>query len=107
MPALCAESARSASHRVGMKRRAARPAFTGRNPRRRHRTATHAVGDAAVDEGLDTYEKTNAQKDLTGEAWAVEHAFVARPDRYARMKKLNLASFVEGKAVYKERRLAF
>ena len=84
MPALCAESARSASHRVGMKRRAAQPAFTGRNPRHRHRAATHAV-----------------------EARAVTHAFVTRPDQYVRMKKLNLATFVEGKVVYQKRGLAF
>ena len=44
---------------------------------------------------LDAYEKANAQKDLTGEAWTIEHAFVTRPDQYLRMKKLKLVLSVQ------------
>jgi predicted amidohydrolase YtcJ len=59
------------------------------------RVATHAVGDAAVDQVLDAYEKANAEKDLTGEGWAIEHAFVTRPEQLPRMKGLGLALSVQ------------
>ena len=53
------------------------------------RVATHAVGDAAVDQVLQGHEKANADKDLTANGWTIEHAFVTRPDQYPRMRKLN------------------
>ncbi len=59
------------------------------------RVATHAVGDAAVDQVLDGYEKANAEKDLTGEGWTIEHAFVTRPEQLPRMKGLKLALSVQ------------
>jgi len=59
------------------------------------RVATHAVGDAAVDQVLDAYEKANAEKDLTGEGWAIEHAFVTRPEQLPRMKGLKVALSVQ------------
>lgn len=59
------------------------------------RVATHAVGDAAVDQVLDAYELANAEKSLTGEGWAIEHAFVTRPEQYARIKKLNVVMSVQ------------
>lgn len=59
------------------------------------RVATHAVGDAAVDEVLDAYELANAEKSISAEGWVIEHAFITRPDQYPRIKKLNLALSVQ------------
>lgn len=59
------------------------------------RVATHAVGDAAVDEVLQGYEMANADKDLRQNGWTIEHAFVTRPDQYPRMKYLNLRLSVQ------------
>jgi predicted amidohydrolase YtcJ len=59
------------------------------------RVATHAVGDAGVDQVLAAYEQAHAQKDLSAEGWAIEHAFVTRPDQYPRMKKLGLVLSVQ------------
>jgi len=57
--------------------------------------AVHAVGDAAVDEVLEGFEKTNAVEDITREGWTIEHAFVTRADQYPRMKALNLRLSVQ------------
>ena len=54
------------------------------------RVATHAVGDAAIDEVLDAYEAANRDAPITGKAWVIEHAFIARPDHYPRMRALGL-----------------
>ncbi|MGB3068310.1 MAG: amidohydrolase [Ottowia sp.] len=59
------------------------------------RAGVHAVGDAAVDEVLRGYEKANKDKDLTKAGWAIEHAFVTRPDQYPRMRALNLRLSVQ------------
>ena len=54
------------------------------------RAATHAVGDAAVDQVLTAYELANKDKPLIGKRWAIEHAFIARPDLVKRMQDLKL-----------------
>ena len=54
------------------------------------RVATHAVGDAAIDEVLAAYEAANAEKSIAGRRWALEHGFIAQPDQIARLKKLDL-----------------
>jgi predicted amidohydrolase YtcJ len=59
------------------------------------RVAVHAVGDAAVDEVLEGFEKANADKDIRQAGWTIEHAFVTRPDQYPRMKNLNLRLSVQ------------
>lgn len=59
------------------------------------RAATHAVGDAALDEVLDAYEAANAEHSIAGKRWAVEHAFVTRPDQLARLKKLDVILSVQ------------
>ena len=59
------------------------------------RVAVHAVGDAAVDEVLEGFEKANAAEDITKEGWTIEHAFVTRPDQYPRMKALGLRLSVQ------------
>ncbi len=54
------------------------------------RVTTHAVGDAALEEALDAYEAADRDKSIVGHRWSVEHAFIARPDLVARLKKLNI-----------------
>jgi predicted amidohydrolase YtcJ len=59
------------------------------------RVATHAVGDAALDEVLDAYEAANAERPIKGERWTVEHAFISGPSEIARMKQLGLVLSVQ------------
>ena len=59
------------------------------------RVATHAVGDAAVDQVLQGYEQAQADKDIRQAGWTIEHAFVSRPDQYPRMKSMNLRLSVQ------------
>ena len=54
------------------------------------RAAVHAVGDAAVDEVLEGFERAHAEKDISRSGWTIEHAFITRPDQYPRIRKLNL-----------------
>ena len=56
------------------------------------RVATHAVGDAAIDLVLDTYEKAHAAKPIAGRRWSIEHAFIGRPDHLPRIKALGLGA---------------
>lgn len=55
------------------------------------RVATHAVGDAAVDEVLDAYEAADRDRSINGKRWTIEHFFIARPDHFPRVKALGLA----------------
>jgi predicted amidohydrolase YtcJ len=59
------------------------------------RVATHAVGDAAIDEVLDAYEVADAEHSIVGKRWTIEHAFVSRPEQLPRMKKLGLILSVQ------------
>jgi len=54
------------------------------------RVATHAVGDAAIDEVLAAYEAANGEKPIVGRRWTIEHGFIPQPDQFPRMKKLGL-----------------
>jgi predicted amidohydrolase YtcJ len=54
------------------------------------RVATHAVGDAAVDEVLDAYEAADRDRSINGKRWTIEHFFIARPDHFARVRALDL-----------------
>jgi predicted amidohydrolase YtcJ len=54
------------------------------------RVATHAVGDAAIDEVLAAYEAANAEHSIAGRRWTIEHGFIPRADQFPRMKKLDL-----------------
>lgn len=54
------------------------------------RVATHAVGDAAIDEVIAAYEAAHSEKSIAGKRWALEHGFIAQPDQIARLKKLDL-----------------
>lgn len=55
------------------------------------RVATHAVGDAAIDLVLDVYEAAHKERSIAGRRWAIEHAFIGRPDHLARLKALDVA----------------
>lgn len=59
------------------------------------RAATHAVGDAAIDQVLDAYEAANADRPIAGKRWTIEHLFVTRPEQFARMKRLDLILSVQ------------
>ena len=59
------------------------------------RVATHAVGDAAVDEVLAGYEAADGERSIRSRRWSIEHAFLPRVDQYPRMKKLGLAISVQ------------
>ncbi|HEY1910549.1 MAG TPA: amidohydrolase [Vicinamibacterales bacterium] len=54
------------------------------------RVATHAVGDAAIDEVLVAYEAANAERSIRGKRWVLEHGFIPDPDQFPRMKALDL-----------------
>jgi predicted amidohydrolase YtcJ len=54
------------------------------------RVATHAVGDAAIDEVLAAYEAANADRSIAGKRWTVEHGFIPQADQFPRMKALDL-----------------
>jgi predicted amidohydrolase YtcJ len=54
------------------------------------RVATHAVGDAAIDEVIEAYEAANAEKSIAGKRWSLEHGFIPQNDQFPRMKTLAL-----------------
>jgi len=54
------------------------------------RVATHAVGDAAIDEVLAAYEAANADQSIAGKRWAIEHGFIPQADQFPRIKALDL-----------------
>jgi len=54
------------------------------------RVATHAVGDAAIDEVLAAYEAANAEHSIVGKRWTIEHGFIPQADQFPRMKALGL-----------------
>jgi hypothetical protein len=54
------------------------------------RVATHAVGDAAIDEVLEAYEAANAEQSIAGKRWAIEHGFIPQADQFPRMKALDV-----------------
>jgi predicted amidohydrolase YtcJ len=59
------------------------------------RIATHAAGDAAVEQVLDAYEAADAVSPIAGQRWAIEHAFLSTPEQRARAKKLGLTMSVQ------------
>lgn len=54
------------------------------------RPSTHAVGDAAVDLVLDAYEAANRDRSIAAERWAIEHAFITRPEQIRRIRDLGV-----------------
>jgi predicted amidohydrolase YtcJ len=58
--------------------------------RRNWRVATHAVGDAAIDEVLAGYEAANEVKSIVGRRWSIEHGFIPAPEHFQRINKLGV-----------------
>ena len=54
------------------------------------RVATHAVGDAAIDEVIAAYEAANAERSIRGKRWTLEHGFIPQADQFPRLKALDL-----------------
>jgi predicted amidohydrolase YtcJ len=54
------------------------------------RVATHAVGDAAIDEVLTGYEAAHAERSIAGKRWTIEHGFIPQADQFPRMQALGL-----------------
>jgi predicted amidohydrolase YtcJ len=54
------------------------------------RLRPHAVGDAAIDEALDSFMAANNDKSIKGRRWMIDHAFLLLPRHYARVKDLGL-----------------
>ena len=54
------------------------------------RVATHAVGDAAIDEVIAAYAAADAEKSIRGKRWALEHGFIPEPDQFQRLMALDL-----------------
>jgi predicted amidohydrolase YtcJ len=59
------------------------------------RPTTHAVGDAGIDEVLAAYSAADKDRSIKGKRWAIEHAFVVRPDQLETIKKLDLSLSVQ------------
>lgn len=55
------------------------------------RVATHAVGDAAMDQVLAGYEAANGEKSIVGRRWTIEHGFIPREDMIPRIKRLSVS----------------
>ena len=58
--------------------------------RRGWRVATHAVGDAAIDQVLAGYEAADARRSIGDRRWTIEHGFIAAADQLARIRELGL-----------------
>jgi predicted amidohydrolase YtcJ len=54
------------------------------------RVATHAVGDAAMDQVLAGYEAADRDKSIAGRRWTIEHGFLPREDQFARINRLGV-----------------
>src|SRR5262249_15440754 len=52
--------------------------------------ATHAVGDAAIDEVLTGYEEADRERSIHGRRWTIEHGFIPQADQFPRMRALEL-----------------
>ncbi len=60
-----------------------------------YRLAVHVVGDAALDQVLDAWEKIDKEQPGTVKGWTIEHAFVVRPEQLDRVKALGLVLSVQ------------
>lgn len=65
-----------------------------------YRVAVHVVGDAALDQVLGVWEQLDKAKPGTVKDWTIEHAFVVRPDQYARMRALGVKVSVQTHLYY-------
>ncbi|MSQ71503.1 MAG: amidohydrolase [Betaproteobacteria bacterium] len=54
------------------------------------RVATHAVGDAAIDQVIAAYALADRDRSIHGKRWVIEHVFIGRPEHYSQMRALDL-----------------
>ena len=54
------------------------------------RLRPHAVGDAAIDQALDSFMAANNDKSIKDRRWMIDHAFLLLPRHYARVKDMGL-----------------
>ncbi len=54
------------------------------------RAATHAVGDAAIEQVIAAYEAASAERSIVGKRWALEHGFLPADDHFERLKSLGV-----------------
>ena len=54
------------------------------------RVATHAVGDAAIQQVLNAYEAADKVRPIAGRRWAIEHGFLPRLDQFPLINRLDL-----------------
>jgi predicted amidohydrolase YtcJ len=59
------------------------------------RAATHAVGDAAIDLVLNAYKQAHDEAPYAKGQWVIEHAFVAKPDHFPKIRELGLVLSVQ------------
>jgi hypothetical protein len=59
------------------------------------RVATHAVGDAAVDLVLEGYRQAHEAAAFGQHDWVIEHAFIAHPEHFPKIRALGLALSVQ------------
>ncbi len=59
------------------------------------RAATHAVGDAAIDLVLEAYKQAHNEAPFAKNQWVIEHAFVAKPDHFPKIRELGLVLSVQ------------
>jgi predicted amidohydrolase YtcJ len=59
------------------------------------RVATHAVGDAAIDLVLEGYRRAYQAAPFAPGEWVIEHAFVAHPDHFPKIRDLGLVLSVQ------------
>jgi predicted amidohydrolase YtcJ len=57
--------------------------------------ATHACGDAAVEQVLNAYAAADKMSPIKGQKWAIEHAFITNPGQVERAKDLDLTLSVQ------------
>ncbi|MBS0452783.1 MAG: amidohydrolase [Proteobacteria bacterium] len=65
-----------------------------------YRVAVHVVGDAALDLVLGVWEQLDQAKPGAVKGWTIEHAFVVRPDQYARLRALGVKLSVQTHLYY-------
>jgi len=68
------------------------------------RVGIHAVGDAAIDMVLNSYEAANKDSSIVGKRWAIEHGYVLHPEQMDRIKALGLTMNMQTWHLYNLRR---
>lgn len=68
------------------------------------RVGIHAVGDAAIDMVLNSYEAADKDSSIVGKRWAIEHGYVLHPEQLDRIKRLGLVMNMQTWHLYNLRR---